>query len=83
MRLCKRRVHGLCMHHAQCFKCVFCICHEPPSADMRHYKTYKHLVHSTWAVHVACCVEVVYKTHTPRPQVASQPAKQYKRHFKP
>ena len=72
---CKHKVHALCTQGGHCFECVCRVCNEPPSGDMRACKTCMHRVHTTCAVHVAYRVEVVCKTCTPRPEVASQPAK--------
>ena len=79
---CQNKVQTLCIHHGHCFKCVRLVCNEPPSCEMRQCKTCKNRVHRTCVVHVAFRVEVVSKTCTPRPHLASQPAKKYKRHFK-
>mmetsp|Transcript_56597 Transcript_56597/g.93083 ORF Transcript_56597/g.93083 Transcript_56597/m.93083 type:complete len:290 (+) Transcript_56597:242-1111(+) len=78
---CKHKVHALCTQGGHCFKCVCRVCNEPPSGDMRACKTCMHRVHTTCAVHVAYRVEVVCKTCTPRPEVASQPAKKKVRRY--
>ena len=78
---CKHKVHALCTLGGHCFKCVCRVCNEPPSGDMRACKTCMHRVHTTCAVHVAFRVEVVCETCTPRPKVASQPAKEKVRRY--
>ena len=57
--------------------CAVCAMNLP----VRVCKTYMHRVHTTCAMHVAHCVEVVCKTCTPRPEVASQPAKKKVRRY--
>ena len=54
-----------------------------PRGGKRSCKTCMHRVHTTCAVHVAFRVEVVCKTCTPRPEVASEAAtKKFRRYFK-
>ena len=61
-------MHGVCR-----------VCIEPHNGEMRPCKTCKHQVHGTCAAHASFRVEVVCKTCTTRPQVASPPTKKKQR----
>ena len=78
---CHHKVHVLCTQHGHCFKCVCRVFNQPPGPDMRAFKTCKHLVPTTCAVHVSFRVEVVCKVCTPRPREHPPPAKKDRRQF--